>query len=86
MELDLDDADDQDEHQVDNWDDEHEPSRDKCESDWRHLGIWATDIFSALHNFVLQGKKRRANTINGSLLQAASLFQKAKGEVAKAAV
>jgi hypothetical protein len=39
MELDLDDADDQDEHQVDNWDDEHEPSRDKCESDWRHLGI-----------------------------------------------
>ena len=39
MELDLDDADDQDEHQVDNWDDEHEPSRDKCESDWRYLGI-----------------------------------------------
>ena len=36
MELDPDDADDQDEHQDDNWDDEHEPSGE-CESDWDTL-------------------------------------------------
>jgi hypothetical protein len=38
MELDPDDADDQDEHQDDNWDDEHEPSG-KCESDWDTLAF-----------------------------------------------
>ena len=39
MELDLDDVGDQDEHQDDNWDDEHEPSGDKCESDLRTLAF-----------------------------------------------
>jgi hypothetical protein len=38
MELDSDDADDQDEHQDNNWDDEHEPSGE-CESDWNTLAF-----------------------------------------------